>query len=101
MVKLIDPHKSYHINSFDKGDIITRVERAPFKVKRYDDNLMVETEVIKHEDGSHVGDKLEYIGIFNRMICLKQLDGIFEGHMTKLHYDQWQDGWQKYCIPEI
>lgn len=97
-----DPHKSYHINSFNEGDILTRVERAPFKVKQYNDNLMVEVEVTKHTDGSYMGDKLEYLGMFNRILCFKRLDNsIFKNKVLKLHYDQWQDGWQKYEIPEL
>ena len=95
-----DPHKSYHINSFNEGDILTRVERAPFKVKQYNDNLMVEVEVLRYEDGSYMGDKLEYLGMFNRMLCFKLNDRILGDTIVKLHYDQWQNGWQKYEIPE-
>lgn len=99
-MEIKDIHKSYHINSFEVGDIITRVERAPKRSKRYNENLMVEIEVTDHEDGSYMGDKLEYLGIFNRMICFKhRFCG--EDRLLKLHYDQWQDGWQKYCIPEL
>ena len=95
-----DPHKSYHINSFNEGDILTRVERAPFKVKQYNDNLMVEVEVLRYEDGSYMGDKLEYLGMFNRILCFKLNDRILGDRIVKLHYDQWQNGWQKYEIPE-
>jgi len=60
--------------------------------------------VTKYNDGSYLGDKMEFLGIFNRMICLKQLEPTFtfmKDNVVKLHLDQWRGGWQFYKIPDF
>jgi hypothetical protein len=99
--QIFDQDKSLNINAFEIGDRVVRVERAPFKQTTYNENLGIEVEVIKHSDGSYLGDEMEFLGIFNRQICLRQIKPWLGDGITKLHIDQWQDGWQKYIIPNF
>lgn len=100
---LLNADKTFNIREFEVGDKIVRVERAPFKTTVYNENLGVETEITKHSDGSYIGEEMEFLGVFNRMICLKKVNPQFdfEKDAVKLHIDQWQDGWQKYNIPQF
>ena len=101
--EFLNSNKTQNIIEFEQGDRIVRVERAPFKQPFYNENLGIQTEVISHTDGSYIGEELEFLGIFNRMICLRRPNAVseFDKKIIKLHIDQWQDGWQKYSIPNF
>lgn len=101
--QITDQDKSLNILTFEKGDKIVRVERAPLMVTQYNENLGIEVEVVvvKHRDGSYLGEEMEFLGVFNRQICLMGTSDYLGKRVIKLHMDQWQDGWQKYIIPNF
>lgn len=93
---------SFNIHHFEQGERVVRVERAPFKQLYCNENLGVTTEVIEHADGSYIGEELEFLGVHNRIICLRRIENPHGlDPILKLHIDQWGDGWQKYSIPEF
>lgn len=99
----LDQDKSFNINCFEIGDVIVRTHRAEFKQPVYNENLGITTEVVQHTDGSYLGEPMKFLGVFNRMICIKSENPThdFDKKVKKLHIDQWGEGWQKYNIPNF
>jgi len=77
-----------NIIEIEKGSFITRVSPSD-----------------GYGDRSYIGDKLQFIGVANGMIYLKNLEESYirmfrEEKLIKVAFDIWQNGWDYYTEPE-
>jgi hypothetical protein len=85
--------KSSTINSFNIGDIITRIEPAIWK--SYENQ--------KIEDDSYIGAPLKYNGSINGIIYLEHTKNYLcynKGDITELELHRYSNGWAKYIDPK-
>lgn len=76
--------QAYSISVFNKGDIVTRLEKSA------------------REDGSYRGDPLRYLGILNNQIVYQHADdhnGLPKNRKYTLDLEDWQYGWGLYKNP--
>lgn len=89
--------KGLNIDSFKKGDVITRLEPANWQREAFNENLGVVVETDVQKDNSWLGEPLEFIGIENNVIYLKHLIGIFKDDISELRpHEGWSEGWGIY-----
>ena len=95
----MEKQKSFHIDSFNEGDIITRVEPTIHYEKIYDEILKKDLIIGSSKDTSFIKVPLEYFKIVNNKIYFKWIskDKLFEkGETIELNYNKSQNGWIKY-----
>ncbi len=95
----MEKQKSFHIDSFNEGDIITRVEPTIHYEKIYDEILKKDLIIGSSKDTSFIEVPLEYFKVVNNKIYFKWIskDKLFEkGETIELNYDKSQNGWVKY-----
>jgi hypothetical protein len=89
------------IFSFKKGDIITRVENANLKSKKYNENLGMEMETLIFEDNSYRGVPLEFVAVENSVCYLKGVTGFFNNLNINFELGNgWEEGWDYYIEVE-
>jgi len=93
------------IFTFKPGDIITRVKPAEIKKPIHNENLGISTEVVDYTDGSYRGRELEYLGIANNMIYVREFGRTIAleiekfGRTIAFEIEKFEEGWDLYQTP--
>ena len=92
-----------NIESFKKGDIITRTEPSLAIFGGMSGIFGGKTEL--HGDRSYMGDQLKFLGIANNHIYFQSLDEVSilsfgKDRIFDLAVDAWNEGWELYIDPK-
>ena len=86
--------KGLPITSFEKGDVIIRIESTHGTTIKNDN-------IIDVVDDSYRKEPVKFLGIAYNLIYLETIGGYFDGRVTTALLEEFCDGWDLYIKPDF